>query len=41
MSNRQRDAMFSYFIQGLDSKMQATLNMMYFNSCQKRSSPFH
>ena len=34
MSNRQKDAMFSYFIQGLDSKMQATLNMMYFNSCR-------
>ena len=24
--------MFDYFINGLDSKMQATLNMMYMNS---------
>lgn len=32
MRNAQRDAMFDYFIEGLDSKMQATLNMMYFNS---------
>ena len=32
MKNVQRDAMFDYFINGLDSKMQATLNMMYMNS---------
>lgn len=32
MRNVQRDAMFDYFIEGLDSKMQATLNMMYLNS---------
>ena len=32
MRNVQRDAMFDYFINGLDSKMQATLNMMYMNS---------
>lgn len=32
MRNPQRDAMFDYFINGLDSKMQATLNMMYLNS---------
>ena len=32
MRNVQRDAMFDYFIEGLDSKMQATLNMMYMNS---------
>ena len=32
MRNTQRDAMFDYFINGLDSKMQATLNMMYMNS---------
>ena len=34
MRNRQKDMMFDYFIQGMDSKMQATLNMMYFNSCR-------
>lgn len=32
MRNAQRDAMFDYFINGLDSKMQSTLNMMYLNS---------
>ena len=32
MRNKQRDAMFDYFINGLDQKMQATLNMMYLNS---------
>ncbi len=32
MRNFQKDAMFDYFINGLDSKMQATLNMMYMNS---------
>lgn len=32
MRNVHRDAMFDYFINGLDSKMQATLNMMYMNS---------
>lgn len=32
MKNVQRDAMFDCFINGLDSKMQATLNMMYMNS---------
>lgn len=32
MRNFQKDAMFNYFINGLDSKMQATLNMMYMNS---------
>ena len=32
MRNVQRDAMFDYFINGLDQKMQATLNMMYLNS---------
>ena len=32
MRNVQRDAMFDYFINCLDSKMQATLNMMYMNS---------
>ena len=32
MRNVQRDAMFDYFLNGLDSKMQATLNMMYMNS---------
>ena len=32
MRNRQNDAMFEYFISGLDQKMQATLAMMYNNS---------
>ena len=32
MRNRQDDAMFEYFISGLDQKMQATLAMMYNNS---------
>ena len=32
MRNRQNDAMFEYFISGLDKKMQATLAMMYNNS---------
>lgn len=33
MRNRQRDYMFDYFIQGLDKTAQATLRMMYNNSC--------
>ena len=33
MRNIQKDCMFDYFIQGMDEKMQATLNMMYLNSC--------
>ena len=33
MKNVQKDYMFDYFIQGMDEKMQATLNMMYLNSC--------
>ena len=33
MRNRQRDVMFDYFIQGLDKTAQATLRMMYNNSC--------
>ena len=27
--------MFQYFINGLDEKMQATLSMMYINSCRQ------
>ena len=34
MVNHQRDAMFNYFISGLDQKMQATLAMMYHRSRQ-------
>ena len=33
MRNIQKDCMFDYFIQGMDEKMQTTLNMMYLNSC--------
>ena len=33
MRNIQKDCMFDYFIQGMDEKMQTTLNMMYHNSC--------
>ena len=33
MKNVQKDYMFDYFIQGMDEKMQNTLNMMYLNSC--------
>ena len=33
MRNIQKDYMFDYFIQGMDEKMQTTLNMMYLNSC--------
>ena len=33
MRNRQRDVMFDYLIQGLDKTAQATLRMMYNNSC--------
>ena len=33
MRNRQKDIMFDYFIQGLDKTAQATLRMMYNNSC--------
>ena len=33
MRNIQKDCMFDYFIQGMDEKMQATLNLMYLNSC--------
>ena len=33
MRNIQKDCMFDYFIQGMDEKMQATLNTMYLNSC--------
>lgn len=33
MRNIQKDYMFDYFIQGMDEKMQTTLNMMYHNSC--------
>lgn len=29
MRNIQKDYMFDYFIQGMDEKMQTTLNMMY------------
>ena len=32
MRNIQKDCMFDYFIQGMDEKMQTTLNMMYLNS---------
>ena len=32
MRNIQKDCMFDYFIQGMDEKMQTTLNMMYHNS---------
>ena len=32
MRNIQKDCMFDYFIQGMDEKMQARLNMMYRNS---------
>ena len=32
MRNIQKDYMFDYFIQGMDEKMQTTLNMMYHNS---------
>ena len=32
MRNIQKDCMFDYFMQGMDEKMQATLNMMYHNS---------
>ena len=35
MRNKQKDAMFQYFINGLDEKMQATLSMMYINSCRQ------
>ena len=33
MRNIQKDCMFDYFIQGMDEKMQTTLNMIYLNSC--------
>lgn len=32
MRNIQKDCVFDYFIQGMDEKMQTTLNMMYHNS---------
>ncbi len=35
MRNKQKDAMFNYFINGLDKKMQQTLAAMYFNSCRQ------
>ena len=41
MRNVQRDAMFDYFINGLDSKMQATLNMMYMNSMRVDEANHH
>ena len=39
MKNVQKDYMFDYFIQGMDEKMQNTLNMMYLNSCMIDKEP--
>ena len=33
MRNRQKDVIFDYLIQGMDMTAQATLRMMYHNSC--------
>ena len=41
MRNRQRDVMFDYFIQGLDKTAQATLRMMYNNSCMLDEAERH
>lgn len=32
MRNKQKDAMFSYLISGMDKSMQLTLNQMYIKS---------
>ena len=33
MANIQKDILFDYFISGMEKEMQATLRMMYLNSC--------
>lgn len=34
MGNIQKDILFDHFIQGMEKEMQATLRLMYLNSCQ-------
>ena len=34
MANIQKDILFDHFIKGMEQEMQATLRMMYLNSCQ-------
>ena len=33
MANIQKDVLFDHFIIGMEKEMQATLRMMYLNSC--------
>ena len=33
MANIQKDILFDHFISGMEKEMQATLRMMYLNSC--------
>lgn len=34
MGNIQKDILFDHFIKGMEKEMQATLKLMYLNSCQ-------
>ena len=34
MANIPKDILFDHFIKGMEQEMQATLRMMYLNSCQ-------